>query len=340
MAQLFKKAACITDIHFGRRNNDKVHNEDCSSFIDFFIDNCKKNDVDTIIFTGDWHDNRHSIQLSTLDYSYNNLKKLNDYGSQVYFIPGNHDLFYKEKRDVTSVVFADEFKNIKIIDEIYHKDNVTFFPWLIKDDYKQIKKYAKKSEYIFGHFEIPTFLMNAKSEMPNTNQVQPSDFDEIGSYAFSGHFHKRQVKNKICYLGNVFPFDFNDNWDDDRGMMLLGWKENPTFLRWDKAPKFRTLMLSELLEDIDLYLDDRTTIKISQDIELDYEEMVLIKDIIYKHYNPRKVEIKSQNEQITEDTSNSISFQSIDQIVTDGLKSIDSNTIDKNKLIEIYEGLS
>lgn len=337
---LFNKVAVFSDIHFGRRNNDKVHNEDCSKFIDFFIETSLKNNVDTFVFTGDWHDNRHSIQLSTLDYSYSNLKKINDTGIKTFFIPGNHDLFYKERRDVSSVVFAEEFSNIKIIDEIYYKDEVTFFPWLLKDDYKKIKKYAEKSEYIFGHFEVPTFLMNAKSEMPDINQLKIDDFNDVGQWAFTGHFHKRQAKGKVCYLGNTFPFDFNDNWDDDRGMMIVEWGKPPVFHRWQEAPKFRTLLLSELLEDMDLYLDNKTNIKITQDIDLNYEEMVLIKEIIYEHYSPRKVEIKSLNQQNDVDMESKVSFQSIDQIVTDGLDSIDSNVISKKKLIEIYEGLS
>ena len=35
---LFKKAACFTDIHWGLKNNAKQHNEDCLDFIDWFID--------------------------------------------------------------------------------------------------------------------------------------------------------------------------------------------------------------------------------------------------------------------------------------------------------------
>lgn len=339
--QLFKKAAVFSDIHFGKRNNDKLHNDDCSDFIDFFIKKSIEEEVDTIIFTGDWHDNRHTIQVSTLNYTVKNLKKLNDLNIPIYFIPGNHDLYYREKRDVYSLIMAEEFNNIIVIKDVLYKDGVTFFPWLLKDDWKKVKKYAKKSEYIFGHFEVPTFLMNAKTEMPNADQIQVSDFDEVGQWAFSGHFHKRQSKGKVCYLGNTFPFDFNDNWDDDRGMMILNWGQEPQFIKWNNAPKFRTLLLSELLEGMDEYLDSRTNIKITQDIDLSYEEMVLLKDIITNHYNPRKIEIKKNKTLDTEgEIESGIVFQSIDQIVIDGLLTIDSHTVDKNKLVEIYGELN
>lgn len=338
--QLFGRAGVFTDIHFGKKNNDKQHNDDCSAFIDFVIENVKEENLDTLIFCGDWHDNRHSIQVSTLNYTVKNLKKLNEVGVPVYFLTGNHDLFYKEKRDVTSVIMAEEYENIILMEDILHKDGVTFFPWLVKDDWKKVKKMAQKSEYIFGHFEIPTFLMNAKTEMPDHNQLQIDHFDSVGEWAFTGHFHKRQAKGKVCYLGNTFPFDFNDNWDDDRGLMILEWKKEPIFKKWDKAPKFRTLLLSELLEDMDQYLDDLTNIKVTQDIDLSYEEMVLIKDIITNHYNPRKFEIKRQTKQEDVDIASNVSFQSIDQIVTDSLNLIESNTVDKARLIELYNGLS
>jgi DNA repair exonuclease SbcCD nuclease subunit len=55
---LFKKAACFTDIHWGLKNNAKQHNEDCLDFVDWFIADAKERDCETCIFLGDWHHNR------------------------------------------------------------------------------------------------------------------------------------------------------------------------------------------------------------------------------------------------------------------------------------------
>ena len=41
MANLFKKAAVCTDIHFGLKSNSQTHNDDCLNFIKWFIETAK-----------------------------------------------------------------------------------------------------------------------------------------------------------------------------------------------------------------------------------------------------------------------------------------------------------
>ena len=73
---LFKKVACFTDIHFGLKSNSQTHNQDCEDFVDWFITEAKKAGCETCIFLGDWHHNRNSISLVTLDASLRCLEKL------------------------------------------------------------------------------------------------------------------------------------------------------------------------------------------------------------------------------------------------------------------------
>jgi DNA repair exonuclease SbcCD nuclease subunit len=58
MTGLFKKAAAFTDIHFGKSNDSRVHNQDCEDFIIWFIKEAKKHNCETCIFLGDWSHNR------------------------------------------------------------------------------------------------------------------------------------------------------------------------------------------------------------------------------------------------------------------------------------------
>ena len=41
MGQLFKTAACFTDIHYGLKQNSRLHIQDCSRYIDWFIAEAK-----------------------------------------------------------------------------------------------------------------------------------------------------------------------------------------------------------------------------------------------------------------------------------------------------------
>ena len=75
---LFKKAACFTDIHFGLKNNSHLHNEDCLEFIKWFIKTAKEKECETCIFLGDWHHQRASINVSTMNYTLKALSLLNE----------------------------------------------------------------------------------------------------------------------------------------------------------------------------------------------------------------------------------------------------------------------
>ena len=70
-----------------------------------------------------------------------------------YFFDGNHDLYYKDKRDVNSTAFAKHIPGITFIDSIYQEEDVALVPWLVGDEWKKISKINAK--YLFGHFELP-----------------------------------------------------------------------------------------------------------------------------------------------------------------------------------------
>ena len=74
MTNLFKKAACFTDIHFGNKSNSKQFNQDADRFVDWFIGQAKENNCETCIFLGDWHHQRAAINVDTLSYSLDNLE--------------------------------------------------------------------------------------------------------------------------------------------------------------------------------------------------------------------------------------------------------------------------
>ena len=140
MSNLFKKAAVFTDIHFGMKSNSIQHNRDCSDFVDWFIEKSKEEGCETCLFLGDWNHHRASINMHTLQFGLNALEKLNDAFEKVYFITGNHDLYYRDKRDIHSVEWAKHLKNVVIVDHFIEEGNCVIAPWLCGDDYKLLKK--------------------------------------------------------------------------------------------------------------------------------------------------------------------------------------------------------
>jgi DNA repair exonuclease SbcCD nuclease subunit len=301
------------------------------------IENAEDRNVKTCIFGGDWHHVRSAINISTLNYSVSGLKLLNDYFDNVYFIIGNHDLFYRDKYEIHSLPYVTQFKNIHVIDNITEIDGVAFVPWLVADQWKKVP--GIKSEYMFGHFELPRFKMNAMVEMPDHGLLNGEHFVNQ-KQVFSGHFHKRQNKGKIWYIGNTFPHNYADAWDDERGMMFWKPGQDPDFISWPGAPKYRTLDLSQVVSDPQKYVDDKTFAKITIDIQASYEDINFIKELLENDLCAREVQMISprvDDPDLLDEAD--INFESVDTIVISHLQSIDSNTIDKNELVKIYRSI-
>ena len=335
--QLFKKVACFTDIHFGLKSNSQVHNQDCEDFVDWYIAKAKEEGCDTGIFMGDWHHNRNSLNITTMDYSLRALEKLGSAFDQFYFFPGNHDLYYKDKRDIHSVEFGKYIPGITIVHEPITTGDVTMCPWLVADEWKAIGK--KKAKYIFGHFELPHFYMNAMVQMPDHGEIQLDAFDgyEMG---FSGHFHKRQSKGNMHYIGNAFPHNYADAWDDERGMMILEWGGKPEYHSWDNQPTFRTVKLSQLIDEADILIKPKQHLRVTLDIDISYEEASFIKEKFVSDYDIRELTLITEKKNVEINTDIDIqAFESVDQIVSSQLVNIDSDTYNKNTLLEIYNNL-
>lgn len=336
---MFKKAAVFTDIHFGMKSNSQTHNQDCEDFVDWYIETAKANGCETGIFCGDWNHNRNSLNLTTMDSGIRSLEKLGKAFDKFYMFPGNHDLYYKDRRDIKSTEFAKHIPGVTVINETFIKDDVALVPWLVGDEWKKIGKI--KSRYLFGHFELPSFYMNAMVQMPDTGELS-SDHFVHQDYVFSGHFHKRQIQGKIHYIGNSFPHNYADAWDDHRGMMILDKENNldPQYVNWADCPKYRTVNLSALIDEKDTLIKSKMYIRVNLDIDVSFEEASFIKETFMKEYDCREITLIPQKS--VEDHSSSLDisqFKSVDQIVSKELSAIDSESFDINTLLKIYNEL-
>ena len=339
MSNLFKRAAVCTDIHFGLKSNSQTHNDDCLNFIKWFTAKAKEEGCETAFFLGDWHNNRASINIVTLNYSLRALEHLNDNFDAVYFIPGNHDLYYRDKRDVQSVEWARHLPNVHICNDWYHSGDVVIAPWLVGEDYKRIPKLNAK--YMFGHFELPHFYMNAMVQMPDHGDVKREDFHGI-ERVFTGHFHKRQTHKNITYIGNCFPHNYADNHDDERGMMVLEWGKDPEYHAWPDQPRYRVYQLSDVLQNTDKLLNKGMHVRVNLDVDISYEEATFIKETFVNTYNLREITLipqKSVSEDINYDITGNIMFESVDTIVTNQLTNIQSEQYNKTLLLDIYRNL-
>lgn len=290
------------------------------------------------MFLGDWHNHRASINLQTLQFSVRALEKLSKAFDKFYFIPGNHDLYYRDKRDIHGAEWAKYIPNIIVVNDWHKEGDCIIAPWLVGDDHKKLAKMSSK--YMFGHFELPHFKMNAMVEMPDHGEVKVENFSGIET-VYSGHFHLRQQKKNVNYIGNCFPHNFADAGDADRGMLIKTWGEADQYHAWPGQPLYRVMKLSEAIDHGATVFKKNMHVRVELDIDISYEEANFIKETFVNDYNLREmalIPVKSTAVDI-DLAPGEIKFESVDQIVTDQITNIESEFYDPKLLLKIYQNL-
>lgn len=337
------KAASFTDIHFGCKNNSTQHNEDCIAFLEWFCDTARTNNVDHIIFMGDWYENRSALNISTMHYSYKGAKLLNDLGIPVFFVLGNHDLYHRHTREIYSTIHFHEFDNFIMITEptVINEIETTplICPFLFPNEYGELFKYTKLQTW-WGHFEFQGFVITGYNiKMPTG--PDPKDF-KGPKYIFSGHFHKRQKGGNVVYIGNTFPTNFGDAGDNERGMIIYDHiSQELDFIDWPNCPQYIKTNITTIL-DGNIILPPQSRVKCLLDVPITYEEHTFLKQSLTDEFQLREFTFEDNMTDLSEmeDSDTEIDqLESIDELVVRMLDGIDIPSIDNPTLIKQYQKL-
>lgn len=346
MSKKLYKSAAFTDIHFGRRQNSETHNQDCLDFVTWFVEQVKADPtIDHVNFYGDWNEHRNAINGLTMDYSYRAAKLLNSLDMPVFFIVGNHDLYFRNNRNVFTTFPYESLDNFKLIKEITVVEEVgdkgsLYVPFLFEDEFPKLLDYVKYP-VVHGHLEFAGFVITGdtiiKEHGPDHKLYK--SFKRI----FTGHYHKRQSIGNVHYIGSTHPMDFSDAGDVARGMAIYDHRSDDlSFIDWPDCPSYTRCKVSDVISDPKSVLRAKGYVKAYVDIELDQPEVIALKEKLVKKYNVRELhfeENKKQNIQGDETIDESLKEESIDTIIKEKLKTVEVEGIETDFLLSIYEAL-
>lgn len=336
------KHAIFTDIHFGKKGPS--FNEDCQNFIGWFCNQCNDHSVDEIVFMGDWFHNRFRIDLDThaiADQCLDQLRAI----APVTLIVGNHDMLYKNNRSVHSLECYKGWDNVTVIDDLTKVDNRAYVPFLVGEELMDIPHLDV--DYVFGHFEIPTFMMNRGKEYVNESALSPDEMTDA-RLLFSGHFHQRQIKenthgSELIYIGSPFPHDFNDVGRDDYGMAIMEDGEYQ-FFDWKDGPRYERYTVTEMFDmtDADDFDSEDTInqiIELTNDVDdLTNIDIMNIQDFASEIF--REVRWVTSAKSVDTDVEIDIDENmSVGDLVVEQLKQIESrDDISVDLLVSLFEG--
>lgn len=339
-----KKVALFTDIHFGKKNNSLIHLQDCVDFVTWFCNNVRADkEISHVVFMGDWFENRNAVNVMTMTYAQTALELLNSLGLPVYIIIGNHDLYHRENRKVFSTKIFEQFSNITLVNEPTVVEDMLICPFLFKNEYPGLVQY-NKLPYWLGHFEFRNFVVTG-SDRKMEHGPDHTQFADP-TYIFSGHFHKRQSIDNVVYIGNTFPMDYGDAWDDGRGMCVLDTRDDDvTFIDWDECPKYRKVRLSDVLGGA-MSFPDKCRVRCLIDMDIGYSEAQTLREEMISQLSLREFSLEEnfaeKKDAIAGDTEmEDFDISSLNDAVVKMLEVgvSGTTTIDSKKLIQIYERL-
>ena len=285
--KIIGKTIVFTDLHLGLKAGSKTRLAICVQVIKDILKCIKSENIQNVIFCGDWHHTRNSIESNVLNVSYKLMQALAKVAN-VYCILGNHDLYLKNSTDVNSLVIFRDIPHVKVYDCVtpvfINSKAALFVPWL--GDVSSIEK--SSYDMMFGHFEISSqWLMKqyvksnmtqfavgqkVQEEIDNDSMLSSSsiqttkaDASDIGDFVevvkedgviFSGHIHSHREmvarRRKFIFVGSPYQQNLGEK-DNHCGFYVIETDGRYSFHEISSTPKHVQLKLSQIVKDISAF---------------------------------------------------------------------------------------
>jgi len=203
----------ITDLHHGNSTSeyDIKYQLDHLEWLKEII---KEYNCDGVINCGDTHDKRMIASFRIIELFKQKHREISEMVENMYIIAGNHDNYYTNSNQITSLPsFFQSPNQILIQDEgfVDPSGKLFFIPWINESNSERLSEFVRgnnrKGNFLFSHLEQGGFRHGGT--FSKNNQLYISDFSKYDK-VFSGHFHEKQEQGNLIYLGNGYQKDFGE----------------------------------------------------------------------------------------------------------------------------------
>ena len=256
------KIALINDTHFGARGDSQLFFDHFMKFFDdVFFPYLKENKIKRVIHAGDLMDRRKYVNFNILNQVRTRfMDKLHDDGIDLHCILGNHDVYYRNTNEINSIreLFDGDTK-IYEKPEIVEFDglNIGFLPWVNRENYDESIDFIKTANaaILIGHLELDGYQVLRGVQYHGGMDAK---LFERYEKVLSGHFHCRQEKDNVYYLGTQYQMTFADL-SETKGFHVLDTETREVEFIENPYQMFHTLE----------YNDENGPIEVNN-LELDY----------------------------------------------------------------------
>jgi len=214
------KVCVLADTHFGVRQDSEAFHDNMEKFYsEIFFPEVKSRNISHIIHVGDVFDNRKKIDMYTArrarEYFFETLKES---AITMDVTAGNHDLYFRHESNTTALrEILGLYKNIRFFTDVTDVSlaggkPICYVPWIHNNNRDESIERIKnsKSEIVFGHLELTGYQMY-KGQISKHGE-DPALFERF-QHAYSGHFHHKNSRANITYLGSTSQHIWSDHGD-------------------------------------------------------------------------------------------------------------------------------
>jgi DNA repair exonuclease SbcCD nuclease subunit len=212
-----KMIGMVSDVHFGEhQNNPRFLDMQINWFVNELLPQLNERGIKVLCILGDLFHNKEHTNKLVIQRVYDMFK--HDFRNiRVVISLGNHDLYYRDSREVHSLHVFRDLSNVVVVEKIQSvnmgKATYAIVPWLIpsekETDLATIG--AINPDVVLGHFEFSGFSFNRL--YPARHGDDAFQFAQSASNVkkwYSGHYHtqsQREINGaSFQYLGAPFQY--------------------------------------------------------------------------------------------------------------------------------------
>lgn len=319
-------------IHNHKKSMQRLH--DCLAVLEWIFQTAQQHHITNLIFAGDLFHDRQKIDLITYNLTFEIFSKYCQGNINVYLLLGNHDLWYYDKWDISSVRPFSALPKVTVINKPVSLEInnclIDFLPFT-HDPVEHLKQLNNK--ILIAHLAVHGAKLNnyayADVVVEHDGEMVKIDSNLFKKYdcVFLGHYHAHQQIDNIEYIGSPLELNFGEAYQQKHIIIFNLKTNNKTYIKNEFSPK-HLVVNEETIKNIDI---KSNFIKLTTQESI--TELIELKRTLNK-LNPGSLEI------IQIKTETNVDIQSLlykDQELKAKYIEQAKTNLNKEKLLEIGE---
>lgn len=249
----------FSDIHIHTHKSSLKRLQHCLDTLRWVFDTAIQRGVKNVLFLGDLFQDREKIQILPYQRTYEIINHYcGDGDLNLYLLVGNHDMWFADKTDISSVYPFGSISGVKIINKCQTIDidgfKVDFLPFTL-NPIKVLEDFqGPRSRLLCGHISLDGAQLNtlygtqADVTVEYEGDMIPVDAEQFTGWekVLLGHYHGEQRIKNIEYVGSPLQLNFAEAFQKKHIILLDTDTLEQEYISNDFSPRHLILKEDEL----------------------------------------------------------------------------------------------